>query len=83
MGPRAGQKICPRVARAIESLATGALRFPLYDEVYRGLRRKRSGQHHIYYLAFKGRVEVLNVIHVQRDPGLHLKAETWPDRSEQ
>ena len=82
-GHEQARKYVRELRRAIESLATGALRFPLYDEVYRGLRRKRSGQHHIYYLAFKGRVEVLNVIHVQRDPGLHLKAETWPDRSEQ
>ncbi len=63
--------------RAIEQLAATALRYPLYDQVYPGLRRKRSGMHHIYYLASKDRVEVLNVIHVQRDPGQHLKVETW------
>jgi toxin ParE1/3/4 len=63
--------------RAVELLATTALRDPLYDDVHPGLRRKRSGMHHIYYLASKDCVEVLNVIHVQRDPGLHLKLETW------
>lgn len=64
----------------IKALRTSALRYPLYDDVHPGLRRKRSGQHHIYYLAFGDRVEVLNVIHVQRDPALHLKLETWRDR---
>ena len=62
--------------RAIELLAKTALRYPPYNDVYPGLRRKRSGMHHIYYLATDDRVDVLNVIHVQRDPGLHLKAET-------
>ena len=38
--------------------------------------------HHIYYLATKDHVEVLNVIHVQRDPGLHLKVETWSDEED-
>ena len=80
-GHEQARKYVRELRRAIESLATGALRFPLYDEVYPGLRRKRSGQHHIYYLAFKDRVEVLNVIHVQRDPGFHLKTESWPDRA--
>lgn len=31
--------------------------------------------HHIYFLASDDLVEVLNVIHVQRDPGLHLRSE--------
>ena len=65
--------------RAIELLATTALRYPLYDAVHPGLRRKRSGMHHIYYIASKDCVEVLNVIHVRRDPGLHLKVEEWRD----
>ena len=63
--------------RAIERLAKNALRYPVYDHIHAGLRRMRSGQHHIYYLATKDCVEVLKVIHVQRDPGLHLKLETW------
>ena len=63
--------------RAIELLATTALRHPIYDNVHPGLRRKRSGMHHIYYLASKDCVKILNIIHVQRDPGQHLKMETW------
>ena len=63
--------------RAIELLATTALRHPIYDNVHPGLRRKRSGMHHIYYLASKDCVEILNIIHVQRDPGHHLKMEAW------
>jgi len=53
------------------------MRHPLYDPIYPGLRRKRSGMHHIYYLASKDSVEVLNIIHVQRDPGQHLNVERW------
>ena len=63
----------------IKALRISALRYALYDNVYPGLRRKRSGMHHIYYLASKECVEVLRVIHVQRDPGLHLKVENWRD----
>ena len=33
--------------------------------------------HHIYYLTFDDRVDILNILHVQRDPGLHLKTDTW------
>ena len=69
--------------RAIELLATTALRHPLYDAIHPGLRRKRSGMHHIYYIASKDYVEVLNIIHVQRDPGLHLKAETWREEEDE
>ena len=61
----------------IKALRASALRYPIYGNVYPGLRRKRSGMHHIYYVASEDRVEVLNVIHVQRDPGLRLKVETW------
>ena len=68
--------------RAIESLATTASRYPLFDDVHPGLRHKRSAMHHIYYRVFDDRVEILKVIHVQRDPGLHLKQETWEDRAE-
>ena len=63
--------------RAIEGLTTSALRHPLIEEIQPGLRRKRSGMHHIYYVASKDRVEVLKVLHVQRDPALHLKSEGW------
>lgn len=67
----------------IKALRMSAQRYPLYDDVHPSLRRKRSGKHHIYYLAFEDRVEILNVVHVQRDPGLHLKTESWPDREEE
>lgn len=63
----------------IKSLRVSALRQPVHNDVYPGLRRKRSGMHHIYYLASKDYVEILNIIHVKRDPGLHLKLETWGD----
>jgi toxin ParE1/3/4 len=63
----------------IKTLRVSAMRHSLYDNVHPGLRRKRSGMHHIYYLVTADCVEVLNVIHVQRDPGLHLKVETWRD----
>lgn len=63
----------------IKALRASALRHPLYSDVHPDLRRKRSGMHHIYYLATNERVEVLNVVHVRRDPGLHLKVETWRD----
>jgi plasmid stabilization system protein ParE len=67
------------LVKDIKALCVSALRYPLCDEVHPGLRRKRSGMHHIYYLASKDCVEVLNIIHVQRDPGLHLKIEMWSD----
>jgi toxin ParE1/3/4 len=63
----------------IKALRTSALRHPLHDEIFPGLRRRRCGMHHIYYLAFSDRVEVLKVLHVQRDPGLHLKSEGWTE----
>ncbi len=57
----------------IKALRVSALRYPVQDDVFAGLRRKRSEMHHIYYLASDEAVEVLNIIHVSRDPGLHLK----------
>jgi toxin ParE1/3/4 len=63
----------------IKALRISAMRYPLYNQVYPDLRRKRSAMHHIYYLAFADRVEIVRILHVQRDPGLHLKAETWSD----
>ena len=76
-GPEQARTYVRELRRAIELLATTALRHPLYDNVYPSLRRKRSGMHHIYYLVSQDFVDVVNVIHVQRDPGLHLKWETW------
>ena len=63
--------------RATEALTKSAARYPLYDQVHPGLRRKRNAMHHIYFLAFDDRVEIVRIMHVQRDPGLHLKEETW------
>lgn len=63
--------------RATEQLATTALRHPLYEQIIPGLRRKRSGMHHIYYLTYADRIEIVRIMHVQRDPGLHLKVEAW------
>jgi toxin ParE1/3/4 len=62
----------------IKGLREAALRQPLIDGILPSLHRKRSGMHHIYYLALDDSVEILAVIHVQRDPGLHLKSESWP-----
>ena len=77
-GAQAKRYIAALVAD-IKALRASALRYPLYDDVFSGLRRKRSGMHHIYYLATESRVEVLNVIHVNRDPAKHLKVEKWQD----
>ncbi len=62
---------------AIESLATSALQNQIHEDILPGLRRKRSGMHHIYYLVTAESVEVLAVIHVQRDPGSRLGGEIW------
>lgn len=61
----------------IKALRISALRYPVHDDVFAGLRRKRSGMHHIYYLATEDCVEVLNIIHVSRDPAQHLKMGDW------
>ena len=63
----------------IKALSVSALRHPLYNDIHPELRRKRSGMHHIFYLSTDDWVEILNIIHVQSDPGLHLKVETWRD----
>jgi toxin ParE1/3/4 len=76
-GHEQARKYVTELRRAIEQLGTTALRHPLYHEVYPGLRRKRSGMHHIYYLTTDDSVDVLNVIHVSRDPGRHLRTENW------
>ena len=76
-GPGQARTYIRELRCAIELLATTALRHPIHDNVYPGLRRKRSEMHHIYYLVSQDIVDVLNVIHVQSDPGLHLRAEAW------
>ena len=78
-GHEQARKYVEELRRATERLAADALRYPVFDQIVPGLRRKRSGMHHIYYLTTEDSVEVLNVVHVQRDPGLHLKIERWSD----
>lgn len=73
-------KYVTQLRRASEELASAAHHYPLFDAVYPGLRRGRSGMHHIYYVAFADRVEIVRIIDVRRDPGLHLKGETWGDQ---
>ena len=73
------RKYIAELRKATERLATAALRHPLYEQIAPNLRRTRSGMHHIYYLTFADRVEIVRIMHVQRDPGLHLKVETWRD----
>lgn len=76
-GPDQALSYIQDLRRAIESLATTALQNQLHEDVLPGLRRKRSGMHHIYYLVTEESVEILSVIHVQRDPGLRLEGEIW------
>lgn len=63
--------------RTTNALARSALHHPLFDRVYPGLRRTRCAMHHVYYLAFDDRVEIVRIMHVQRDPGRHLDVEMW------
>lgn len=55
----------------IKALRESALRHPLCEDVFPNLRRKRSRMHHIYYFAVDDTVEVLSIIHVQRDPAAY------------
>ena len=66
----------------IKALCQSALRHPLCEQIVPGLRRRRNAMHQIYYLASVDRVEIVRIIHVQRDPGLHLRIETWDDADE-
>jgi len=72
-------KYVTQLRRACHELASASHHYPHFDAVYPGLRRRRSGMHHIYYLADDDGVEIVRIIDVRRDPGLHLKGETWPD----
>ncbi len=78
-GDQQAKRYVAALVADIKALRASAMRYPVHEQVYPGLRRKRSGMHHIYYLARKACVEVLNVIHVSRDPGTHLKVDTWRD----
>ena len=63
--------------KAREAPASPALGHSLLGQVHPGLRRKRSGRHHIGFVVVADSVEVLKVIHAQRDPALHLRGESW------
>lgn len=81
-GDRQAKRYIAALVADIKALRQSALRHPLCEQVVPGLRRRRSAMHHIYYLASVDRVEIVSIIHVQRDPGLHLKIETWDDADE-
>jgi toxin ParE1/3/4 len=66
----------------IKALRTNAERHRKHDDIYPGLRRKRSEMHHIYYLISGDSVVILAVIHVQCDPAAHLKMEKWGELGE-
>ena len=74
-GNRQAKSYVAQLVSEIKALREAALRNPMFDSVYPGLRRTRSGMHHIYYLASEDRVEILAVIHVKRDPGARLEEE--------
>ncbi|MBW8755171.1 MAG: type II toxin-antitoxin system RelE/ParE family toxin [Sphingomonadales bacterium] len=76
-GEQQGKRYIAALVTDIKALRLSAMRYPLYEQIIPGLRRKRSGMHHIYYVTSADRVEIVRIMHVQRDPGLHLKAETW------
>lgn len=59
--------------RAVEILATTALRYPKHDNIYPGLRRKRSGMHHIYLSHHRRSGRCAECHPRTRDPALHLK----------
>jgi toxin ParE1/3/4 len=59
----------------IKALRTSAERYPLFELAHPGLRRKRSAMHHIYFSASDRSVEIVRIIHVQRDPGRLLSAD--------
>lgn len=63
----------------IKGLRGAPFRHPAIEGILPGLRRKRSGMHHIYYLVTKESVEILVVVHVQRDPGSRLEGEFWSE----
>ena len=58
--------------RAIERLATSALRHQLHDDVLPGLRKLRCGRHLVFYLVEGAVVDVVRVLHDSRDVRRHL-----------
>lgn len=81
-GTQAKRYIASLVA-SIKALPVSALHYPVCDQIYPQLRRKRSAMHHIYYMAYSDRVEIIRILHVQRDPGGQLKVETPPAGEEE
>ena len=59
--------------RAIERLAVDGLRRPEEAELFRGLRRARSGHHFIFYLIDDEQIDVIRVLHERRDVTRQLK----------
>jgi toxin ParE1/3/4 len=76
-GHRQAKTYIAALATDIKALRSTPLRHPAVDGILPGLRRKRSGMHHIYYLVTEENIEILAVIHVQRDPGSRLEGEIW------
>lgn len=74
-GNRQARAYIAALVADIKALRGAPLRHPAIEGILPGLRRKRSGMHHIYYLVTEESVEILSVIHVQRDPGLRLAGE--------
>jgi len=78
-GGQQAKRYIGALAADITALRTSARHYPLFDQVYPDLRRKRSAMHHIYFLALDDRVEIVRIMHVQRDPGRFLKVGNWTD----
>ena len=76
-GNRQAKTYIATLVADIKALRSTPLRHPAVDGILPRLRRKRSGMHHVYYLVTEDYVEVLAVIHVQRDPGSRLESENW------
>lgn len=58
--------------RAIERLASSALRHQLHDDVLPGLRKLRCGRHLVFYLVADDAVDVVRVLHDNRDVRRYL-----------
>jgi len=76
-GTRQAKSYIAALVADIKALRSTALHQLVIEGIYPGLRRKRSGMHHVYYLASEDHVEILAVIHVQSDPGARLGGEAW------
>lgn len=74
-GNRQAKAYIAALVADIKDLRGAPFLHPAIDTILPGLRRKRSGMHHIYYLVTEDSIEILAVIHVQRDPGARLEGE--------